>query len=447
MSTPAALGEALRSGRADDGLRRLYGTSALAFQKKRYLQLSATAQEQELGGNCLLVSAPGRTELGGNHTDHNNGRVLAAAVDLDCVAIAAPLDEPVVYLSSSDYPETIRVELKELAPLPAERARPLVLIRGTAAARANSCRQKAGQRTRPIGGFSGVVHSTCRPGTGLSSSAAFTLTVGTIFSLLYDDELPNPVQLAGDAQYAENNYFGKPCGLMDQLSSAVGSTLAIDFKNPQQPVISRINSNFEDSGYRLLLIDTGASHVELTADYAAVPEEIARCTRILGTDKARGLRLQDLVPRLAELRRQAGDRALLRLIHFIAEDQRAARQAESLGTADFKTYLELVRASGRSSCELLQNCSTPADSHEQGILLAIALTDHYFPGAVCRVHGGGFAGTVQAYIDQAAAADYILFMERVFGSGSVLPVRIGRPGLCWFDGSNWSFSDNPDGSP
>ena len=438
-ATPAALREALISGRADQGLLRLYGRSALSFQKKRYLQLVEAAQKETLGNQCLLVSAPGRTELGGNHTDHNNGRVLAAAVDLDCVAIAAPVDVPAVCLSSSDYPDTIRVDLQELAPRPEEQATPHGLIRGTAAARVDNGRQ--------LGGFSCIVHSTCRPGTGLSSSAAFAITIGTVFSLLCDADLPDPVQLARDAQYAENNFFGKPCGLMDQLSSAVGSTLAIDFQNPQLPVIRRIDSSFEDAGYRLLIIDTGSSHVELTADYAAIPEEIARCTRILGTDKARGLRLEDVAPHLAELRQQAGDRALLRLIHFIAEDQRAARQAEALEAADFKTYLELVRASGRSSCELLQNCSTSKNTHEQGLLLAIALTEHYFPGAICRVHGGGFAGTVQAYIDAASAADYIHFMEQVFGRGSVLPVNIGRPGLCWFDGTNWSFSGNPDGGP
>lgn len=425
------LRDGLFNGRADAGLVRLYGEAALDFQKKRYLLLLDEAEKRTLGDDCLLVSAPGRTELGGNHTDHNNGRALAAAVDLDCIAAAAPTNDPLVTLFSADYPETIRLDLTDLTPRSTEQGTPQALIRGTAAARTES--------GRPVGGFTGVVHSTCRTGTGLSSSAAFSMLIGTTFSCLFEQMLPEPVMLARNGQYAENHFFGKPCGLMDQLSSAVGETLAIDFKNPDQPHITRITTSFEKSGYRLLVIDTGTGHTELTPDYAAIPEEISRCTHFLGQAKARGLSLADVSPRLGELRQQAGDRALLRLLHFIAEDRRAAEQARALEAADFATFLELVKQSGRSSCGLLQNCSSPANSREQGILLAIALTELYFPNGICRVHGGGFAGTVQAYIDDASFAGYRSFMEQVFGTGSVLPIRIGRPGVCSFDGRDWQF--------
>ncbi len=429
-STLAHLGQWMSNDEADPALIRLYGRAALSFQKNRYLGLLREAEKRLSGSDCLLASAPGRTELGGNHTDHNNGRVLASAVDLDCIAAVTPTRDNRVTLYSTDYPEPISVDLGSLNPEPGERNAPEALVRGIGAAR--------NRRERPNHGFAAMVDSNCKPGSGLSSSAAFSVLIGGVFAAL-DDAPLDPVQLARDGQYAENNFFDKPCGLMDQLSSAAGYTLGIDFKDPANPAITRIETNFEDWDYRLLIIDTGGSHSDLTAEYAAVTEEIGQATRILNKDKARGLSVGSVLEQVGALRSGPGDRALLRLLHFITEDQRAADQTEALLRQDYDRFLELVKQSGDSSCKLLQNCSSAQNSREQGILLAISLTDQLFPEAICRVHGGGFAGTVQAYVPNERFDDYQLLMERVFGERAVIPVVTGRPGFCFCGEDGWVF--------
>lgn len=426
-----ALRTRFADGDIDSGLVRLYGKAALDRQRARYKNLIAEAEHLLPGSRRIVAGAPGRTELGGNHTDHNNGRVVAGAVDLDCIAVAAPAEKPVVtlYTDSSDAP--IVIDLHTLAPIADEQGSSAALIRGMAAAR-----NHAG---KPAPGFSALVHSTCKPGTGLSTSAAFSVLIGGIFSVLTAPEALDPVQLARDGQFAENHYFGKPCGLMDQLSSSVGNTIGIDFKNPDEPVITPIDFQPERFGYRLAIIDTGGCHVNLTAEYAAIPIEIAGAAGVLGRDKARGISLESILEHIAEIRAEAGDRALLRLLHFILEDERAGRQLEALQKGDFTNFLALVKESGESSCTLLQNCNTALEVTEQGIMLARALSSQFFPDSVCRVHGGGFAGTVQAYIPAAQFDAFRTFMERVFGSGTVLPVRIGRPGFCFFTENGWQF--------
>ncbi len=426
----------LNRGQADTGLIQLSGKTGIDVQKKRYLKLLDEGKKHVSGDQFILVSAPGRTELGGNHTDHNNGRVLASAVDLDCLALATPTDDLSVTLFSAEYSEPIRVELEQLTAQPEEQGTPHALIRGVAAARRN--------QGRSIGGFSAVVHSTCTPGTGLSSSAAFSVLVGGIFAFLYEGMVSDPVQLAHDARTAENKFFGKPCGLMDQLSSSVGSTLGIDFQNPDKPDITRITAAFDSSGYQLVIIDTGGSHIALTPDYSSIPAEIEMCTKVLGKDKARGLSPDDLLNNIDKLRDVAGDRAVLRLMHFICEDQRAALQVRALQDNNFTYFLELVKQSGESSCKLLQNCASSTNTREQGILLARSLSDHYFPEAVCRVHGGGFAGTVQAYIANESFAAYRQFMEQIFGRDAVIPIRIGRPGICSFAEHGWIVPGTQD---
>jgi len=425
------LTELLEQGGADDGLVRLYGAAAVDMQKSRYRALLADARRLlHIDRECIIASVPGRTELGGNHTDHNNGRVLASAVDLDCIAVFAGVKEPVVTLFSDDRAEPIVVDLESLAPDPEERGHSHSLVRGMAAARTHA--------SRSVSGFSAVLHSTCRPGTGLSSSAAFSVLIGGMFELAGGNGDIDLVRFARDGRYAENIFFGKPCGLMDQLSCSVGSTLGIDFENPDEPVITNIQFQPEQFGYRLLIIDTGGSHVNLTPEYAAVTEEIGHAMELFDREKARGLSLESILERIPEIRDRAGDRALLRLMHFVLEDRRAADQLEALQSGDFNRFLSLVKQSGDSSCALLQNCSTSLDSSEQGIMLARALSTELFPDAVCRVHGGGFAGTAQAYVPIDQFDEYRTCMERVFGADAVIPVRIGRPGFCTLSGSGWS---------
>lgn len=431
-STFADLKDNLSQGRSDSALGRLYGKAATGVQKRRYGRLLSEAEQRLGGGTCFLASAPGRTELGGNHTDHNNGRVVASAVDLDCIAAVVPAADNRVTLFSTDYPEPISIVLDALDPDPGERETPEALIRGVGAAWQ--------RRGSSIQGFTAVIDSTCKPGTGLSSSAAFSVLIGGIFSTLAGSS-PDPLQLARDGQFAENTFFDKPCGLMDQLSSAAGYTLGIDFKDPANPAITRIETSFEEWGYRLLIIDTGGSHSNLTADYAAVTEEIAQAVQILHREKARGLSVDEVLKEAGALRTGAGDRALLRLLHFITEDQRAAEQIEALQRHNYGRFLELVKQSGDSSCKLLQNCSSSQNSREQGIMLAISLTEQLFPEAVCRVHGGGFAGTAQAYVPKDQFDDYQLLMEQVFGERSLIPVMTGRPGFCLCTADGWVFPE------
>jgi galactokinase len=416
------LRDGIDAGALDASFIELYGEDALNIQKVRYLRLLSQLYHAYPDGVGLIVSAPGRTELGGNHTDHNNGNVLAAAVDLDCVAAVTAVDSPDIEVVSEGYGQKICINLDNLDPVPEEVGTAAALARGMAAA------FKA--ETGVVGGFRAYLHATCKAGTGLSTSAAFAVLIGGILNFLYNSGKLSARNIAYMAGETENRYFGKPCGLMDQVSSAVGTTLAIDFEDPHNPQIRKVALPDDLAGFRLVVVDTGGSHVELTPDYAAIPREMCAAARILGREVGRGLTVAELIQRLPEIRRQAGDRAALRLLHFIEENDRAVAMAEALDSGRFTEYLKLVRASGESSCMLLQNCSSPSSTVEQGIILALALSRRFCPEAVCRVHGGGFAGTVQAYVPESQLSEYCRNMDAVFGEGAVMPLRIGRPGVC-----------------
>lgn len=425
------LQEYITSSRSNHGFTCLYGKENVDLQKSRYLRLLRQGEKLFASSIPHIISAPGRTELGGNHTDHQNGRVLAAAVDLDCVAAVVPAPDKIVTLFSDEYQNPITLSLDSLTAKAAEKGSPEALIRGVAAAR-----KKEGHS---LCGFSGYIHATCRPGTGLSSSAAFSVLVGAVFSLFDGSEI-DPLQLARHAGFAENFYFGKPCGLMDQISSAVGTTLFIDFLDPNQPVITPLRTAvFKESPYKQLIIDTGGSHRELTREYSEIPDEIQCATRILGQNRARGLTVEEVVAELPELRKRAGDRAVLRLLHVIGEDRRVISQFRALGDGRFSDFLALVAESGTSSCQMLQNCATPGQTTEQGILLALALTKQLCPDSIVRVHGGGFAGTIQAYIPTDDSSHYCTSMRRIFGKDAILPIRTGRPGVCTLTAGGWFF--------
>lgn len=414
--------KAINSGEWDHHFAALYEPADLEAQKHRYLKLLADFESILPGAETVLVNAPGRTELGGNHTDHNHGCILAAAVDLDCVAVVSPVNSLEVILYSEDYPDRIWVDLSDLTPKREEFGTAQALVRGVAAAFA--------KRGNHISGFTGKLHATCHPGAGLSSSAAFSLLVGAVFNFLFNEGNLLAQTLAVMAKEAENDFFGKPCGLMDQMASGLGQTIFVDFFDPEQPEVQVIEHSLEGTGYRLAVIDTGGSHVELTQEYAAIPEEMQAASQVLGKTYARAITKELFLENVKEIRRQAGDRATLRLLHFIEENERAGNMARSLGQGDFSSYLQLVEESGKSSCNLLQNCVSATSSREQGILVALALSERLCKEAICRVHGGGFAGTVQAYIPQKFFDNYRDSMENIFGTGSVLPVRIGRPGVC-----------------
>jgi len=432
----------LEGNPARKALAELYGADAGA-QAKRYLELAEailredtrredtrredTRREKTSGeapsADLRFFSAPGRTELGGNHTDHNRGRVLCAAVDLDAVACVSPRDDGRVEIVSVGYPEPIRVDLSALEPVPSERGSATALVRGVARGIANFLGTNfvGADSVGTVRGFTARVSSRVLPGSGLSSSAAFEVLVGTILADLAGAEIP-PVEVAKIGQFAENDYFGKPCGLMDQTASAVGGVVSIDFADPSAPAVKRVEYDFAKKGYDLVIVNTGGSHADLTADYAAVPAEMKSVAECLGAAYLREVDPALLVARGPEIRKACGDRAFLRALHFVADNDRVTLMVEALEADDLDAYLALVGESGRSSWELLQNlypCSAP---REQGLPVALALTEGFLGGkGASRVHGGGFAGTIQAYLPRERAAEYARLMEGYFGPGSVIP--------------------------
>lgn len=403
--------------------RQLYGTvpAILEKQYRRYNRLAKQHNDEFGDGERHCFSVPGRTEIGGNHTDHNHGRVLAASVSLDAIAVAARNDDHRVVLHSEGYGAPFSIDLTRLEVVAAERETTAALIRGIAA--------RFKQLGYQIGGFNACMSSAVLPGSGLSSSAAVEVLIGTIFNVLFNNSSISPETVAAIGQYAENQYFGKPCGLMDQMACAVGGIIHIDFKDPQKPLVEKVAFDFASRHYRLLVVNSGGSHADLTADYAAIPAEMKAVARALGKAVCRDITPQELLGNMAPLRQRVGDRALLRALHFLGDNERVTAQVNALKAGDFSRFLQLVRESGNSSFKWLQNIYAGHDGHEQGVALALALSEQYIAAigeGACRVHGGGFAGTIQVYLPESAVPGYVKQIEAVFGPGAAMVLNI-RP--------------------
>lgn len=375
--------------------------------------------EKEFGDaeTVVFVSAPGRTEIGGNHTDHQHGCVLAGSVNLDVIAAASPNSENIIRIKSEGYPID-EIMLDELEPDEKEFGRSSALIRGIAA--------KFNELGFDVKGFNAYTSSNVLKGSGLSSSAAFEVLVGNIINALFCEENVSAVEIAKIGQYAENVYFGKPCGLMDQMASSVGGAVFIDFKNPQNPRIKKIAFDLEKEGYALCIIDTGADHADLTDEYAAIPQEMKTVAEFFGKEFLREVDKNAFLNNLPELRKIAGDRAVLRAYHFFKENERAFKEAIALEEKDFGKFLELVKESGRSSYMNLQNVNVTGSVKDQAVGVVLALCEGLLNGkGAYRVHGGGFAGTVQAFVPLEQLEDFKQNMEKFVGSGNchVLSIR------------------------
>ena len=409
------------SGRQDVFLERVYAGKVIS-NRKRYLELLKLF-EVTFGGevpeeaDLSLFCAPGRTEIGGNHTDHQHGRVLAASVDMDMIAAAAPTKDDVICIQSEGYP-MCRIRLDSLDPVPEEKNSTAALIRGVAARFAQmGCR---------LGGFRAVVTSGVLPGSGISSSAAFEVLVGNIVNGLFFSSRADAVTIAQIGQYAENVYFGKPSGLMDQTASSVGNILTIDFEDTDHPVVRQLNVDFEKAGLALCIIDSGADHADLTDEYAAIPSELKQICQFMGREVLREIPREEFMDKLPELRKCAGDRAILRAIHFYADNERVPRQAQALEEGDIEGFLRLVKESGFSSWMYLQNITPAGRTAHQEMGVALALCDTLLAGrGAFRVHGGGFAGTVQAFVPLDMLEAFRQEIDRVLGEGSchVLSIR------------------------
>ena len=428
MSSCEELLRALRAGEADGVLRPLYaaGGSGAALAAARERAARVTEAFMESFGNAApraaLFSGPGRTEIGGNHTDHQHGHVLCGSVDLDILACAAVNGTNTVRVISEGYP-VVEVALDELSPRAAEKNTSAALVRGVAA--------RLTELGHALSGFDAYAVSDVLSGSGLSSSAAYEVLVGTIFNHFFCGSALDAVAVAKAGQYAENVYFGKPCGLMDQMGSAVGGAVAIDFADPSDPAVERVDYDFSRSGHALCIIDTGSCHADLTDDYALIPKEMGAVAAYFGRNFLRDISETDFRAALPELRAKCGDRAVLRAMHFFAEDVRAAEEARALKDGEFDRFLALVNASGQSSELLLQNIWSPAAPGEQAVSVALAVGRELLgdSGAI-RVHGGGFAGTVQAFVPDALTDHFKCGMEAVFGAGKCHILHIRPRGGC-----------------
>ena len=367
--------------------------------------------------HTYYFSAPGRTEISGNHTDHQHGCVLAAAVNLETVAEVILLDDPTIIIHSEGYP-SVEFSLNDLEVQPEEMNTTKALVRGVAAAFA--------QQGAELKGFLAKVKSTVLPGSGLSSSAAFEVLMGTIINELFFEKKLTAAEIAQIGQYAENVYFGKPCGLMDQTASSVGGMVYIDFANPRDPVVEKLEFDFANAGHALCIIDCGADHANLTGEYAAIPNELKELCTLFGKEVLRDIPEEEFFAKLPAIRHKVSDRAILRAIHFYQENARVQQQAAALKENNFDTFLHLVKESGRSSWMYLQNITPAGYIEHQDMALALAMCDTLLHGrGAFRVHGGGFAGTVQAFVPTDMLDVFKEGIETVFGKDSchVLSVR------------------------
>lgn len=417
---PIELIEMIKSGEADALLKKVYVTdSAVEEQKPRYIR---TAEKFiELFGNdrdVMVLSAPGRTEICGNHTDHNNGKVLAASINLDAIAVAAKSDSNAINEKSEGHPMNT-VDLTSLEPDPVDYGKSASMIKGIAA--------KLKDCGYTVGGFDACTTSDVMGGSGLSSSAAFEVLLGTVISHLYNDGKIDSVTIAKAAQYSENIFFGKPSGLLDQMASSVGSFVTIDFESTKNPIIKKVDFDFEKSGHALCIVDTHGNHSDLTDDYAAVRNEMEAVAQAMGKSVLREIEYSDFLKAVPELTDKVNDRAIIRAVHFYNENIRVDKAVESLENNDFESFKKIITQSGYSSFMYNQNVYTPANPTEQKLSLALCLSQQMLEGkGAWRVHGGGFAGTIQAFVPVDMLDEYKKTMDSVFGEGSCY-VLIIRP--------------------
>lgn len=372
-----------------------------------------------------IFSAPGRVEIIGNHTDHNGGCVIAASVNLDTIAAVAPNSSDEIHLFSEGYSDgVISMNVRDLLVKNEERNQTLALMRGVLA--------RFVQLSYKIGGLNVYVSSDVMMGSGLSSSAAFEVLFGTIINTLFNKGAMSPVEIAQIGQFAENEYFGKPCGLMDQMASAVGGFVMIDFKDKTRPIYEKIGVDFQSKNYTLLIVDTKGDHQNLTPDYAGIPIEMGNVCRELGVNQCRDIAPDTFDDKIPELRDKVGDRAILRCMHFFKENERVGKMKIAMEEDNFSVFLDLINESGNSSFCALQNYYSPTYPDNQGISLGILLTQEYLKKqgirGACRVHGGGFAGSYEVFLPNSHVDDYRGLIEKIFGTGTVRPLKIRSVG-------------------
>lgn len=409
--------------------QELYGANeaVLKEQASRYTALMKEFQTVYGGDDVKLFSSPGRTEIGGNHTDHNYGRVLAGAVNLDMIAVAAPNGSNVIRIKSAGYPE-FKVDLSSLEIDPAQFYTSSSLVKGIAA--------RMNEKSYKIGGFDACIEGRVPKGSGLSSSASFEVLIGAIINHLFNDGKMSAVENGIIGQWSENNFFGKPCGLMDQTACSVGGLITIDFEDPSNPIVKEVDFDFVKTGFALVITDVGGGHDDAAsqAEYASLPTEMKAVAAELGAKVLRQVTLEQIVEKMPEIRKKTGDRALLRAYHFQGDNQRVVDQVAALENNDFQSFLKMVVESGYSSYMYNQNIFDVVHKDDQVVSLALALSEMILKGkGAWRVHGGGFGGTIQAFVPQDLLDKYVSTLEHVYGKGSCHKLFIRSKGSIALD--------------
>ena len=401
-------------------LEQVYANGDIHYQRSQYNAICEAYENQFGEKPQRFFSAPGRSEISGNHTDHNHGLVLAAGISLDCIAAVVPTDDGIITFRSLGFGE-VKIDTADLEIKQQELGTSAALIRGVCAGFA--------QRGLKVGGFKAYCKSDVLAGSGLSSSAAFEVLIGDILAGLYNQGRPDDIEIAKISQYAENEYFGKPSGLMDQMACSVGGFTMMDFRSEKDPIVTPLKFDLSASGYSLCIVDTKGDHADLTPDYAAIPAEMKAVAQVFGKSVLRELSREELTENSITVRRKCGDRAYLRALHFFDENERVKAQAEALKNGDIDSFLRLVNESGDSSLCWLQNIFPCSQPQNQGLAVALYAAKKVLGGkGACRVHGGGFAGTVQAFVPDELLDGFMLEMIKLFGDECCYTLSIRNVG-------------------
>lgn len=410
----------LETQEAENLLQKLYGANEAEEGRERYRKVITGFEDTYGDKDILLFSSPGRTEISGNHTDHNYGKVLAGSINLDCVGAAAKNGTDTVRILSETFNQKFIINLKNLSPSD-KKTGTIDLTKGILAGFV-----KMGYE---IGGFDAYIASNVISAAGVSSSAAYEMLICSMLNTFFNDGRMDVVAYAHIGKYSENEYWDKASGLLDQMACAVGGLITIDFRDPEKPAVERIDFDFSGQDHSLIIVNTGKGHADLSSDYSSVPIEMKKVAEYFGKMVCAEIEEKDVLANLQQIREFAGDRSVMRALHFFEENKRVDAQVVSLKNNDFQTFLDNITASGNSSWKWLQNCYTTADVQEQGISIALALTELFIAEkgkGACRIHGGGFAGVIMAMLPNHLVEEYITYMEEKIGEGNAYRMSI-RP--------------------
>lgn len=417
----------LESEKSRKLMTALYGEAAVDANIERYQNLVKSFQKKFAEEDVTLFSSPGRTEISGNHTDHNHGKVLAGSINLDCVGVAAKNNSSKVHIISETFNQNFIIDLNDLSPSD-KKAGTIDLVKGLL--------QGFKESGYEVGGFNAYITSNVISAAGVSSSASFEMLLCSILNTFFNEGRMDTVAYAHIGKYSENVYWDKASGLLDQMACAVGGLITIDFLEPASPVVEKIDFDFSSQNHSLIIVNTGKGHADLSADYSSVPIEMKKVAEFFGKEVCAEITEEEVIGHLAEVREYAGDRSVLRALHFFEENKRVEAEVKALKEGRFSDFLNNITASGNSSWKWLQNCFTNSAYQEQGITVALALTELFIAGkqrGACRVHGGGFAGVIMAMLPNDLVEEYVAYIEKALGEGNAYRMSIRPYGAICFD--------------